>query len=95
MAEPQGSSQNPDGVWNKHKFMLDIGNHDNKALQADWREHGEEAFAFEILERIRPEEDFVAEVSEPAKYRKLLPELESKWLERLLPYGERGYLKQK
>ncbi|CQR55575.1 GIY-YIG nuclease family protein [Paenibacillus sonchi] len=90
-----GSSINLDGVWNKHKFMLDIGNHENKALQADWKEFGEQAFVFEILERIKPEEDFVAEVSELAKYRKLLPDLENKWLEQLSPYGERGYLKKK
>ncbi len=90
-----GSSLNLDGVWNKHKFMLDIGNHDNKALQADWKEYGEKAFVFEILEQIKPEEDFVAEVSELAKYRKLLPDMENKWLEQLAPYGDRGYLKKK
>ncbi|AIQ68726.1 GIY-YIG nuclease family protein [Paenibacillus graminis] len=90
-----GSSLNLDGVWNKHKFMLDIGNHDNKALQADWKEYGEKAFVFEILEQIKPEEDFVAEVSELAKYRKLLPDMENKWLEQLSPYGDRGYLKKK
>ncbi|MNO40766.1 GIY-YIG catalytic domain protein [compost metagenome] len=90
-----GSSLNLDGVWNKHKFMLDIGNHDNKGLQADWKEYGEKAFVFEILEQIKPEEDFVAEVSELAKYRKLLPDMENKWLEQLSPYGERGYLKKK
>ncbi|KWX88545.1 hypothetical protein AMQ83_06085, partial [Paenibacillus riograndensis] len=48
-----------------------------------------------IRDRIKPEEDFVAEVSELAKYRKLLPDLENKWLEQLSPYGERGYLKKK
>ncbi|OKP98137.1 GIY-YIG nuclease family protein [Paenibacillus sp. P46E] len=90
-----GSSINLDGVWNKHKFMLDIGKHDNKELQADWKELGEKAFVFEILEQIKPEEDFVAEVTELSKYRKQLPDLESKWLEKLSPYGERGYLKQK
>ncbi|MNI97217.1 hypothetical protein D3C73_1558210 [compost metagenome] len=75
--------------------MLDIGNHENKALQADWKEFGEKAFVFEILEKIKPEEDFVAEVSELTKYRKLLPDLENKWLEQLSPYGDRGYLKKK
>lgn len=90
-----GSSLNLDGVWNKHKFMLDIGSHDNKALQADWNQYGEGGFRFEVLEQIKPEEDFVAEVQELKKYRKLLPDLESKWLEQLAPYGERGYHKQK
>lgn len=90
-----GSSLNLDGVWNKHKFMLDINNHDNKWLQREWNQFGEEAFRFEILEQIKPEEDFVADVSELAKYRKMLPDLEMKWLEKLSPYGERGYHKQK
>lgn len=90
-----GSSINLEGVWNKHKFMLDIQQHDNKQLQADWLHYGEYAFRFEILEQIKPEEDFVASVSELAKYKKQLPELESKWMEQLSPYGERGYHKQK
>lgn len=90
-----GSSLNLEGVWNKHKFMLEIQNHDNKQLQADWVQYGEAAFRFEILEQIKPEEDFVSSVSEAAKYKKQLPELESKWMEQLSPYGERGYHKQK
>ncbi|WP_438495534.1 GIY-YIG nuclease family protein [Paenibacillus sp. IHBB 3054] len=90
-----GSSLNLEGVWNKHKFMLDINSHDNKSLMADWVEYGEEAFRFEILEQIKPEEDFVASVSELAKYRKQLPDLESKWMDQLSPYGDRGYHKPK
>jgi group I intron endonuclease len=90
-----GSSLNLDGVWNKHKFMLDINNHDNKELQDDWNKYGEAGFRFEVLEQIKPEEDFVADVQELKKYRKMLPELETKWLEQLSPYGERGYHKEK
>ncbi|MBT2292535.1 GIY-YIG nuclease family protein [Paenibacillus albidus] len=90
-----GSSLNLEGVWNKHKFMLDINAHDIKELQADWNKDGEAAFRFEILEQIKPEEDFVQEVSDLAKYRKMLPELEQKWLQELSPYGERGYNKEK
>lgn len=90
-----GSSLNLDGVWNKHKFMLDINNHDNKELQADWNKYGEAGFRFEVLEQIKPEEDFVADVQELKKYRKMLPELETKWLEQLSPYGEGGYHKEK
>jgi len=90
-----GSSLNLEGVWNKHKFMLDTGLHDNKEMQADWNAHGEAGFRFEVLEEIKPEEDFVENVSELKKYRKMLPELESKWMEKLSPYGERGYHKQR
>lgn len=90
-----GTSMNLEGVWNKHKFMLDTGLHDNKELQADWKAYGEEGFRFEVLEQIKPEEDFVENVMELAKYRKMLPELESKWFEKLSPYGEQGYHKQR
>ncbi|WP_239004593.1 DUF2087 domain-containing protein [Paenibacillus tepidiphilus] len=90
-----GSSMNLDGAWNKHKFMLDAGLHDNKALQADWKEYGSGNVVFEILEQIKPEEDFVAEASETLKYRKPLAELEEKWLEKLAPYGDNGYHKQR
>lgn len=90
-----GTSMNLEGVWNKHKFMLDAGLHDNKELQADWKAYGEAGFRFEVLEQIKPEEDFVEDASELTKYRKMLPDLESKWFEKLTPYGERGYHKRR
>ncbi|WP_246187923.1 DUF2087 domain-containing protein [Paenibacillus tengchongensis] len=90
-----GSSMNLDGAWNKHKFMLDAGLHDNKALQADWKTYGADAVTFEVLEQIKPEEEFIAEASETLKYRKPLAEMEERWLEKLAPYGENGYHRQK
>lgn len=90
-----GSTLNLEGVWNKHKFMLDIANHTNKELEADWKKYGEAGFTFEILEEIKPQEEFVQDKSDMEKYHKMLPDLESKWLEKLSPYGERGYHKQK
>lgn len=90
-----GSSFNLESVWNKHKFTLDIGRHLNKELHEDWKKFGEENFRFEILEEIKPEEDFVLDASDLVKYKKMLPDLEKKWLEKLSPYGERGYHKQR
>ncbi|WP_410511408.1 GIY-YIG nuclease family protein [Paenibacillus sp. BR2-3] len=90
-----GSTLNLEGVWNKHKFMLDINSHTEKALQEDWNKFGEAGFRFEILEQIKPDEDFVENVSDLAKYRKKLPDLEKKWLGELSPFGERGYHKQR
>ncbi|MFP4975867.1 GIY-YIG nuclease family protein [Paenibacillus sp. CN-4] len=86
-----GSSMNLDGIWNRHKFMLDAGLHDNKDMQADWKAFGEEAFRFEILEQIKPEEEHVEQTADLNKYRKQLPDMEAKWLETLSPYGEQGY----
>ena len=80
-----GSSLNLPGIINRHKFALGAGGHQNKALQADWREFGEDKFAFEILDELTP-------VSDPQHdYREDLAFLEDMWLEKLQPYGERGY----
>ncbi|MFA7262533.1 MAG: GIY-YIG nuclease family protein [Caulobacter sp.] len=43
------------GVW----FPLKIGSHPNKGLQAEWKAHGEAAFAFEEVEALE-EEDLTA-----------------------------------
>ena len=80
-----GSSTNLHGPLNKHRFMLSIGRHDNVALQNDWKQFGPEAFTFEILEIIKPSDDpgFCLEDE--------LTLLEQIWLEKLQPFGERGY----
>jgi len=90
-----GSAMNLNGVWDKNKFIMNMGGHMNKELQADWKTYGEEAFQYEILELIKPQEDFVLDASDLEKYKKILPDLEKKWMEKLSPYGEQGYHKQK
>ena len=52
-------------------------------MQADWNSLGAEQFAFEILEEL--------EVRENLNIKKELEFLEDLWLEKLAPYGERGY----
>jgi len=80
-----GSSLNLPGIINRHKFGLQMGNHRNQALQAEWNEFGAEKFAFEILDELTP-------VSDPQHdYREDLAQLEDLWMEKLQPYGERGY----
>ena len=80
-----GSSLNLEGSLNKHKFMLKIGSHTNKALQNDWNELGPEQFVFEILEEVKvidhPNFDLKDE----------LTLLEQIWLEKLQPVGAQGY----
>lgn len=84
-----GSSLNLPGILNRHKFALGMGNHQNKALQADWQESGSDNFAFEILDELTP-------VSDPQHdYREDLAFLEEMWLEKLQPFGERGYNERK
>jgi len=80
-----GSSLNLEGSLNKHKFMLKIGSHTNKALQKDWNEFGADQFVFEILEEVKV-------IDHPNfNLKDELTLLEEIWLEKLQPVGERGY----
>ena len=80
-----GSSLNLDGALNGHKFMLKVGSHRNKELLADWNKYGADKFVFEILEdvRVRDEPNF--------NLGDELTLLEMIWLEKLQPFGEKGY----
>ncbi len=51
----------------------------------DWKEMGEQSFVFEVLDELKP-------VDDPAyDYWDDLKALETMWLEKLKPFGERGY----
>ena len=79
-----GSSLNLEGPLNRHKFMLKIGSHTNKTLQADWNELGQNAFVFEVLEEVKMKEDLNFNLQDE------LTLLEMIWLEKLQPV-ENGY----
>jgi hypothetical protein len=80
-----GSSLNLEGPLNRHRFMLKIGSHTNKALQNDWVEFSPEQFVFEILEEVQCKDDPNFNLKDE------LALLEMIWLEKLQPFGERGY----
>jgi group I intron endonuclease len=80
-----GSSLNLEGPLNKHRFMLRIGSHPHKELQKDWNELGADQFSFEILETV-PVKD-----GPNFNLKDELTLLEQIWLEKLQPFGERGY----
>jgi len=82
-----GAALDLPGIINRHKFQLKMGNHPNRALQADWNEFGAEGFAFEVLDELTPKEG--------RDYREELAFLEELWLEKSLPYGDRGYNEKK
>lgn len=84
-----GSSLNLMGKLNSSRFQLELQSHYNKALQEDWNMYGKESFSFEILEQLDPEK------INKENWPKALAELEEKWLDKLEPYKERGYNKQK
>jgi group I intron endonuclease len=84
-----GSSKNLNGKSNSYIFQLNGGGHMNSTLQKDFNEFGEKNFVFEIVDRLEPKE-------EPGyDYTDDLKELEKLWLEKLQPYGEKGYNKKK
>ncbi|NJC97299.1 MAG: GIY-YIG nuclease family protein [Anaerolineae bacterium] len=80
-----GSSLNLEGPLNRHRFMLKIGSHTNKVLQQDWNEFGPESFIFEILEEVKVQDHPNFNLQDE------LTLLEQIWLEKLQPFGERGY----
>jgi hypothetical protein len=73
------------GAINRHKFQLKNGIHPNRSLQADWNQFGSKGFAFKIVDELMPREgvDF--------DYHRELNFLEQLWLEKLRPFGDRGY----
>lgn len=73
------------GVMNRHRFELEAGSHPNRRLQADWDALGAARFAFEILDQLVPRD---GPGDDP---RAEITFLEDLWLERLEPFGERGY----
>jgi group I intron endonuclease len=81
-----GSSLNLDGPLNGHRFMLEISGHTNKALQKEWNEFGANKFVFEILEVVKVNDD-----DPNFNLDDELTLLEQIWLEKLQPFGERGY----
>ncbi|WP_071392874.1 GIY-YIG nuclease family protein [Bacillus tuaregi] len=80
-----GSTKNVK-MLNGIQFMLETNSYTtNKELQKEWNEYGKDAFEIEILETLKKkDEPYFNE-------REALAELEEQWLEKLKPYGERGY----
>ena len=79
-----GSSLNLEGPLNKHKFMLKIGSHKNKALLQDWNALGPDKFVFEILEVVQVQDNPNFNLKDE------LTLLEQIWIEKLSPV-ENGY----
>lgn len=79
-----GSSVNLHGPLNRHRSELRNGSHRCAALQADWDRLGEEAFTFEVLDR-------VPDALEGLERDAALRQLEQKWLATCPPGGEASY----
>ncbi len=80
-----GSSLNLHGPLNSHRFMLEIGSHRNRTLQQEWNAFGADAFVFEILETVKIKDEPGFDVKDE------LTLLEQIWIEKLQPFGDKGY----
>lgn len=84
-----GSSHNLPARRNRFEMELSFGTITDEVLQADYREYGRENFSFEIIDNLEPKED-------PAyNYKEDLKTLEELWIEKLQPFGEKGYNKRR
>lgn len=72
---------------NGREIELNNGTHRNKLLQDEWKQYGKDAFVFEVLEIFEPPEEGYFDTKEELK------KLEKKWMEKLQPYGDKGYHK--
>ncbi|MGE5380518.1 MAG: GIY-YIG nuclease family protein [Methylocystaceae bacterium] len=83
------SAMNLHGAVNRYPSQFTFGSFQIKALQDDWNQYGPDAFVLEILETVDlneyPENEWPAAVAM----------LEEMWIEKLQPFGEKGYNKPK
>jgi hypothetical protein len=84
-----GRAMDLNGKLNSEKFQLKNKMHMNRELQEDFNGLGEEKFAFEVLDRLQPKEGAGHDLGQELK------ELEAIWLDKLLPFNEKGYNKMK
>jgi hypothetical protein len=84
-----GRAMDLNGKINSERFQLKNGMHMNRELQKDFSDLGEDKFAFEVVDRLRPKESPDRDPGQELK------ELEEIWLDKLQPYGERGYHQRK
>jgi hypothetical protein len=83
------SSPNIPGKINRVTFQLNAGSHPSRSLQSDWNTLGKDAFEFETLEDVQPRSDANYD------YAADIETLENLWLEKLEPYGDKGYNERK
>jgi len=78
-------STNAQGTLNRHRFELQHGTHRNARLAQDWAAHGETSFLFEVLDRVKPNEDPAFNAAQE------LEMLIGLWRQEIPCVGELGY----
>jgi hypothetical protein len=71
--------------WNYYKLNLNENFFVNSELQKDWNLYGERAFSFEVL--------WEKKTDDVTNMKDELKKLKKEWLEKLQPFGDKGYNK--
>ena len=79
---------NVQGKLNSAKFQLEQGSHPVSEMQDDYKKLGSDKFSFEVLDYLDPKKDDLN-----FDYTDDLKLLEQMWIDKLQPYGEKGYNK--
>ena len=76
------------GKENSFNFQLNAGLHINSELQKDYNTFGADKFIFEIIDTLEPKDEI------DFNYREEIKVLKEMWIEKLKPFGEKGYNKK-
>jgi hypothetical protein len=82
-----GKGMNARGILNSQQAQLQFGSHRNLVLQQEYDRFGAGMFEFRVVDELDRTE------KSPAEIEADLTVLEALWLDKLQPYGERGYHK--
>jgi len=82
-----GTSVDLPSMLNRLRTQLRLGAHGNRELQQDWNRLGSDAFAFEVLDTLPPADQADHDPTDD------LGVLERLWLDKLKPFGDKGYHK--
>jgi hypothetical protein len=80
-----GASSDLPAMLNRQQAQLRLGAHANRRLQSDWHTLGPDAFAFEILDTLPPQDQPNYDPRDDLRV------LETMWLEKVAPFDDRGY----
>ncbi|AIQ63434.1 hypothetical protein PSTEL_10410 [Paenibacillus stellifer] len=83
------------GARNRLAFMQQTKLNSIMELREDWKEYSGDAFVFEELDQIKPREESVADRAELKSYQEEVDALLELWIDKLQPFGDKGYNKPK
>jgi len=76
---------------NRHHFVTTMERPPIPELLAEWKIYGGRRFVFEVLDQFTPTDEAATGEAAMERYRRELDDLLDLWLEKLQPYGDKGY----